>query len=594
MKLKICLLLLILSVGYESLANAIVDRSNFSNNSSISKSSIVRSSIYENDEITIQDYKIMIENLNKQIQENPDNYSLYVLLIDLYLRNQNYKEAYKNLLFLYWENNKNKLPVNVVNELIKLNDIYKTKIKYITDKSSLYANLAILNLLLGNNTYAKNCMKNSVINVIDPILITNGISFIFFKTNSYEEGISTCNLYLSLNKNNKLNIVKLKLYFLIKEQNLNLVLSEYNKIIESGNDISNMTKYELFQLLSKNKISDKKIVEILYGHNNKDLARAYFDLFILLNENHDYKNIDYFAKKICDKFPNSLYSNLLEAEMLINQGKNKEAYEKLKIARNKILTDQDIIIFNRILTLISLQPAREATMLFKQGHYKQALDILNNKNIFETEQILAIKASCCIKMGKMQEALEYLNRAIAYDPNNYAVNLQFAYYYFYNREYELARKYAEKSLQESRRLKLKTKLVNDLLDEINKKKVKKYLNLIEENYNNQNYYETKRLINEALKIDPKSSFVYLYKGLINISENNYAASTAALYKAIELDENNALAYYYLGIAFDNLSEQKNALSCYENFIKLLPQDEYQENEKVEYAKNRIQKIKRTK
>ena len=71
--------------------------------------------------------------------------------------------------------------------------------------------------------------------------------------------------------------------------------------------------------------------------------------------------------------------------------------------------------------------------------------------------------------------------------------------------------------------------------------------------------------------------------------NKYAQSTAFLYKAAELD-NIPSAYYYLGVAFDNLSEPKNALENYKKYINGLSDDDFEESEKRDYAKARILKL----
>lgn len=592
MKLKTCILLLIFVFGYESLANAIVDRSNFSNNSSISKSSIVRSSIYENDEIT-QDYGIIIEDLLEKIQATPDNYSLYIQLIDAYIKSQNYHEALDKLMFLVEEKSENKLSEENKQEINQLYHNIAEYSKYKKNKSSIFVNLGALALLNDDYPTAEKYIKNSIRNITDQYLVLLGINYIYSVTENYNEAISACNLLASLNKSNVNSIKKLKIYYFIKDDNLNAALIEYKELCLKGDDIGPKLKYELFKTMSKNNFSEKKIAETLFSQYGKDINKSYYALYNLLLEEGDNEYSSIYAKIIKKEFPDSLTAKFFDIENMINNNKKKEAFDALNSIRAKITTEQDITTFNRLLLLLSKDPIFESVNLINKGYYKQALDILNSGNIIETEIILSLKARCCMELGRMQEAIEYLNKAYAYNQNTLLVNLQFGYYYFYNSDYITSRKYSERALQLAISDEEKD-LAYKLIDKLNEIESGVYINQIISAFDSQNYKESMRLTDEALAIDPKSSILYYYKGINYIAQNNYAASTAALYKAIELDENNALAYYYLGIAFDNLSEQKNALSCYENFIKLLPQDEYQENEKVEYAKNRIQKIKRTK
>ena len=131
-----------------------------------------------------------------------------------------------------------------------------------------------------------------------------------------------------------------------------------------------------------------------------------------------------------------------------------------------------------------------------------------------------------------------------------------------------------------------------LLDKLNELDVSDYISQIIDTYEAQNYEETERLIDEALKIAPNSAVLYYYQGLTYIAKNNYAASTASLYKSLELDSSNIFTYYYLGITFDNLSEYENAYNCYVQFLKLLPPDELGESDKIQHAKSRINKLQK--
>ena len=78
--------------------------------------------------------------------------------------------------------------------------------------------------------------------------------------------------------------------------------------------------------------------------------------------------------------------------------------------------------------------------------------------------------------------------------------------------------------------------------------------------------------------------------MIFIAQNNYAASTATLYKCLELNRNYKDAYFYLGAAFDNLGETQNALNNYKRFLDMTKDDILGSNERIDYAKARIEKL----
>ena len=592
MKLKICLLLLILSVGYESLANAIIDRSLPNRNSAINKSSIVHSSIFE-DKIQEQDYESIINDLNNQINENPEEYSLYVSLIEAYIKNKNYNEAYDKLLFLKYMKDQDKLSDENNEEIKKLYFNISKYSKYLRQKSSIYVELALLAILNDNYIAAENYIKNSVKNVTNQYIVINGINIVFENTQNYIDAVSTYNLFLSLNKANTNEVKKHKIYFLLKSNNLNAALSEYSDLLQNNDDLYSYQKYELLKAMIESNINDKKIYETFYKNKDGSLLNFYFEAYNLLEENKNNDLAKHYADKIVKEFPDSTSAEFIKAINLINQGKNIEAYNILNSLRNRISAEDEINLFNRLLVLISGDNFSEVLGLIDQGYYKQAIEILNSKNIIESELTSALKAKCYIELNQMKKALECLNKGLTYNPNYYLLNLNFAEYYQRNDNCELARKYAEKAYNLSIN-DIQRDVSQSVINSINEIEAGKYTNKINSALDSQNYEEAMRLIDAALSIDPNSSELYFYKGLCNIAQSNYAESTAALYKSIELDENNVLAHFYLGVAFDNLSEEQNALNYYERFLQLLAVDEYQETEKAEYARARIQKIKKIK
>ena len=253
MKLKICLLMLICSFGYEALADAIVDRTVYPRNSLAKQSSIVRSSIYEN-RVTTEDYNLIINDLINQIQDTPDNYSLYIALTDAYIKSQNYFEAFNKLTFLKEQKDNNKLSEENLNEIRSLFLNIVEYSKYFRYKSSIYVNLAVLALLNDNNQAAEKYIKNSVRSFNDRGLVLDGIKFVFDYTGNYVDAVSVCNLFISLNRDESNDIRKLKVYFLTKNENLNAAVIEYKEIQNLDDDISNDQKYELFKLMEKQNI----------------------------------------------------------------------------------------------------------------------------------------------------------------------------------------------------------------------------------------------------------------------------------------------------------------------------------------------------
>ena len=290
-------------------------------------------------------------------------------------------------------------------------------------------------------------------------------------------------------------------------------------------------------------------------------------------------------RNIAQKYPQNSDGYILLTEISLKEGNLKEAYETLKLCRDKVDSNEAVAKYNVLLAKLSDEPIKEADSLMNNGLYSEALNVLqaaSQENLY----VILGQARANYFLDNKQLAYEYLNKAMSLYPNNADVFYYFAYILYSDGDIESSRKYLDQAFKVNPEHGYSLKL----LDVINNADSKKYYNQIISSFESQNYSETMRLINEAISINPKDFALYYYQGLTYIALNNYAAATAPLYKALELDNTNIIAYFYLGLAFDNLSEPENALVYYKKFIELFPADNLGENEKLNYAKTRIEKL----
>lgn len=549
-------------------------------------SSIIKSSINKDEDIA--DYNLIIEELQNKIAQNPNDYSLFPPLIEAYLKTNKYEEAYFDLEYLNSLKNGQKLSQDVLYDLDKLRQKLAEKTKYMQNKTSLLINLALINLIFDRYTDAENCLKKAALRTTNHKLYLNALKLIIDTDGNYENGIILSNSYIennNLSDMTRKEIKKIKVYFYINLGQYEDALSEQISILQ-GTPNDSEALYSTYNLLIKCKASEDKILKTLFSENSKNKEQCYYDLYKLLIKQNNYEDANFYSTKLEKQYPKSLNAAFLKAENLIREGQLNKVPEVLNSVSDKLVRDEDIAAYNRLMALVSKAPDKEALRLFEQGYPNKALELLEDNNIPDTASILAFKARCCIELKRMQQALEYLNKALYLDSENLMVNLQFADYYFINGDYEVSRKYAEKALQ----MDSQNKSVLKLIDKLNEIEAAPYINQIATALESQNYKEASRLIGYALDIAPNSSILYYYQGLNYIAGNNYAASTGSLYKSLELDRSNILAYYYLGIAFDYLAEYENAYENYAKFLRLLPRDELGESEKIEHAKSRINKI----
>lgn len=301
--------------------------------------------------------------------------------------------------------------------------------------------------------------------------------------------------------------------------------------------------------------------------------------------NNDIDKAKIFISSLLKNYPDNAEGYILLSDIYRKEGKLKESYEVLEKGRDKINTNEAVSKYNVLLAKLSDEPVSEANSLIANGLYKEALEVLSAANQ-ESLYVILTQARANYLISEKQKTLQLLNKAMTLFPNNSDVFCAFGYIYLKEKDIATARKYANKALE----IYPDNKTALDLSDMIDKAEADKNINQIISLFDTQNYSEAMRLIDETIKVNPKDANLYYYKALTYIAQNNYAASTASLYKCLELDKNNVLAYFYLGITFDNLSEPKNALMYYKKFTELLPEDEFGESEKLEYAKLRIQKL----
>ena len=577
---KIVCLLLLFSFGVSASADAIVKRNYPYNRTAIQSSSIVNS----NADYDYNSLNAAIKEIQNKIKTNSNDYILYVSLIELYIKTKQYDKAHEELIFINNLSKQNKLNSTVKSYISSVYENCKKNGRYERNKAALYINLAMFALVLNDNVQAEEYISAAADLAADNKMLESAAAIIFDSMQMPDKAVAVCDKILTKNPK-ALNIRKLKASYLVQQKNTEAAIAEYTKIIQADSEDID-SKYHLYRLLEAKKLSEKDIIKYFYNPDKDTLDEVYYKLADMLLKKDDIDSARAFANTLVNKFPDNAEGYILLSEIYRKEGRLKESYEALSKVRDRADNNEAIAKYNVILAKLSDEPVREANSLISTGLYQQALDVLDSANQ-ESLYVILTQARANYFLDNKYKTLELLNKSMSLYPDNSDVYCAFGYIYLKEKDIESARKYVNKSLK----LNPQNKTASDLLDMVNKAESDKYMNSIVNSFDSQNYQEAMRLIDEALAVNKKEPVLYYYKALTYIAQNNYAASTASLYKCIELDKNNALAYFYLGIAFDNLSEPKNALSYYQQFINLLPADELGESERLNYAKVRIQKLK---
>ena len=583
MKKRICILSMALLISCSAFADTAAIRRYPStrNTSAIQSSSIVYTNAGKSfDDETL---KPAIQEIQNKIKQNPNDYVLYASLVDLYIKTMQYEKAYDELIFLNNLSRQNKLDTNVLNALNGMYQHYKSTVRYDRNRYSLYVNLAMLALIQKDNERAEDYVYAASDSLLAKEMLESAIAIVFDTTKNTQKAIAVCEKILIKNPND-IDIRKQKAAYLAQTGNKDAAIAEYTRILQIK-PTDNESKYYLYKALAAKGMQEKDIIKQICGTDKPDYESAYYDIADMLLKNGETSSAKRFADILVNKYPENANGYILQSEIYKKEGKLKESYEALSKVRDKADSNESISKYNVMLAKLSDQPVQEANSLIANGLYQQALEVLDSADQ-ESLYVILTQARANYLLKKKGNTFDLLNKAMTLYPENSDVYCAFGYIYLQEKDIDTARKYTDKSLK----INPNNSTAHDLLDMVNQAETDKVMNTIVSSYESQNYAETMRMIDEALKINKKDPNLYLYKALTYIAQNNYAASTASLYKCIELDRNNKLAYFYLGAAFDNLSEPQNALTNYQKFINLLRDDDYGESEKRDYAMTRIKKL----
>lgn len=581
MKIKLLALFVLVSFYNSAIANSIVERKVSPRRSAIQSSNVVFSQTSQKP--VYSSYNSAIEELQTKIKKSPNDYLLYVGLIDLYLKSKQFDKAYDELVFLNNLAQKNKLSADVLNEIEKLKNSLTKSVRYERNFFGVYTNLAMMNLILQNSQEAEHCIISASKNITNSEMFNDAFKRIFDTTGNYTGAVNTLDKILQLMPS-QTDLRKLKANYLLQTNNTKEAIAEMVQVL-ALNSKDDETRLSLYKILRNQNLQEKDLMKKLYPNQVLDYEKVYTDLANMLLEDNDVQGAKEYAVLLAKKYPENANGFILLSEIYRKEGDLKASYEALKLVRDKVDSAESISKYNVLLAKLSDEPVKEADSLMNTGLYAQALSVLQSANPESLYVILGM-ARANYFLNNKQTSFELLNKAMSLYPNNADVFYYFAFIFYKEGDIESSRNYLAQALKINPEHSYSLQLV----DVLNKVESDKYTNQIISSFEAQNYNEAMRLINEALKINKKDSGLYYYQGLTYIAMNNYAAATAPLYKAIELDKNNTMAYFYLGLAFDNLSEPNNALTYYKKFIKLLPADDYGESEKLNYAKSRTEKL----
>ncbi len=359
------------------------------------------------------------------------------------------------------------------------------------------------------------------------------------------------------------------------------VLFEKVLALEPNNDIA---AYELKNLL-RSTLSTSEFVDYVKKHSTtgKPADELYLYALDLHKENKLDEAISIY-KEVLAMEPNNaeVYVNLAIAQ---SQKKDYNgAISLLKIANAKFPENAQVKE-----TLASVQGEVNDGKLAKASEFYNAGDFANAVQIYSaitpmTEEIMLTIATCWQNLNDMPKALEAYKQAFALNPNS----ADTAYYIatiLVDNEGSQAEglQYLNKALALEPEHADAKQLLAYVEEQGDMKKLEMAMNLFE----TEKYDESLAILNEIIAKNPKNGYALYYRGMIYDAKEKFADAIVDYEKAIALNNELTIVNYLLGIDYDTLNKAQKALKCYESFVA----NYAQEDDFKAYASSRIKDIK---
>ena len=372
MKRNLFLLVVLLSFGSSVFADAVVERKITPRRTAIQSTNMVFSdSQYNVAKTTIES---AIDEIQNKISADTDNYSLYASLANLYIKAKQYDNAYEELIFLNHLASKNLLDDESLSQISDIKKNLSRQIRYEKNWFGLYSNLAITNLILNDNQAAQQCVLSASRKITDSEKFADVFSKVYNAPATYESAISTIDKILATNPT-LVELKKLKSSYYLQMGRKNDAVDEMVETLAVLKEDTAL-RYQLYSLLQEKNLKEKDLMKKLYPNQTIDYEKAYLELSNLLFANNDIEAAKNYATALVTKFPENANGYILLSEINLKQGNLKDAYEALKLCRDKVDDNDAVAKYNVLLAKLSDEPVKEADSLMNSGLYAEALKVL--------------------------------------------------------------------------------------------------------------------------------------------------------------------------------------------------------------------------
>jgi len=359
------------------------------------------------------------------------------------------------------------------------------------------------------------------------------------------------------------------------------VLYEKVLALEPNNDEAG---FHLKNLL-RTTLSTNEFVE--YVKKNSPTGKPADELYLYALDLHKANNLDdaiAIYKEVIGMTPNNaeVYVNLAIAQ---SQKKDYNgAISMLKIANAKFPDNAQVK--ETIATIqgeINDEKLEKASELYAKGKYTEAIQIYRTINPM-TEEILLTIATCQQNLNNDKEALDAYKEAFTLNPKN----ADTAYYIatmLVDNEGSKAEgiEYLNKALALEPNHSDAKQLQEYLDEQTGMERLDSAITLFEK----EKYDESLTILNDILSRNDKNGYAHYYRGMIFDAKEKFQEAIADYEKAVKLNGELIIVNYLLGVDYDTLNKSKEALKNYEKFVA----DYAQDDDFKQYAQDRVKDLK---
>ncbi len=514
-----------------------------------------------------------IKYYNKSLEAYSKNGSVAYKLAEIYYKRADFAladEKYKQTI-------QNTDDVNILSEIIKK---YELRLQQNSSDTSVYEVLALAYKKEGNYQKSYNLLKKALQINPEDITLKYELGNTLYEMKEYQLAVDTYESILAKNPyDSQIRIAKAKsLSTLGKNDD---ALKEYQMALVVYPD-SRQAQYGIYRMFYGLPLDT--IAQKFYPlkHDYKPDANLYEGLGDFAQEINEPSHAISFYKQALLKNSKTGGAYIALYNIYELENNKKEALAIIEKGYKNLPSNAEIIkILEGLNKEDTVRKKEIALSYLTNNEYKKALTIYQQINPKNSDVYLSI-ANCQTLLNQYKEANESLQNAIKIDPANSDLYYMLALNYINQNSIQSAKRELRKSIALNKNNLKSNKLLNSIL----RNEINEVLSDAEKYYYKKDYAKTLEILNAGLQKLGAQLQLFYYRGIVYHDQKKYLESLSDFKKVVELDNSYDPVYFSLGELFEDIGQEREALSAYERYLSGSPDDK----NNIKKAQERVLKL----